>query len=70
MVPFPVEFDSPDDALLSYNELGLWHKVQFKMLSRSKNDAGIPHGFSICCVKRGGVRTPSNASACKVTQGL
>ena len=32
---------------LGYNEVGLWHKVQFKMLSRSKSDAGAPHGFSL-----------------------
>ena len=70
LVPFAVEFDTPDEALMSYNETGLWHKVQFKILSRSKNDAGVPHGFSLCCIKRGGVRTPSSNSAKQVTQGL
>ena len=67
LVPFPVEFDSADEALMTYNEVGLWHKVQFKMLSRSKSDAGAPHGFSLCCIKRGGIRTPANATTNRVT---
>ena len=62
-----MEFDSLEDCLLKYNEIGLWHKVQFKMLSNSRSENGIPHGFSICCVKRGGVRNPSNQSANQVT---
>ena len=70
LVPFPVEFENPDDALTEYNALGIWHKVQFKVLSISKRpDTGITAGFSLCCAKRGNCRTPQN-SALKVNQGL
>jgi len=27
LVPFPSEFQNEADALLSYNEYGLWHKI-------------------------------------------
>ena len=38
LVPFPTEFRNEDEALLSYNDFGIWHKVQFKILSRTKNE--------------------------------
>ena len=70
LVPFPVEFESAEEALTTYNDIGLWHKCQFKLLSRTNNDCGTSHGFTLACARRGNVRTPSTLSATKVTQGL
>lgn len=50
--PFPIEFATEDDALLTYNDFGQWHKIQFKLGHRKRNDAGIVVAFTLCCTKR------------------
>jgi hypothetical protein len=50
--PFPTEFKTEDDALMSYNDYGQWHKIQFKLGHRKRNDAGIVIGFTLVCTKR------------------
>ena len=57
LVPFPTEFKSEEEALMSYNDFGIWHKVQFKILSRTRTESGILSGFNICCVRRGQSRS-------------
>jgi len=54
IVPWPVEFDDEDMALESYNGFGLWHKIQFKLMSLTRNsESGVVHGFTLACSRRG-----------------
>lgn len=41
LVKFPSEFDNEVDALTAYNEFGSWHKVQFKITSKSYRSDGV-----------------------------
>ncbi len=52
LAPFPNEFKSEDDALMCYNDYGQWHKIQFKIGHRKRNDSGIVVGFTLVCTKR------------------
>ncbi|CDW84932.1 UNKNOWN [Stylonychia lemnae] len=52
LVAFPAEFANEDDALLSYNNYGQWHKIQFKIGYRKRNEAGVMVGFGLVCTKR------------------
>ena len=52
LAPFPKEFKTEDDAVLSYNDYGQWHKIQFKVGHRKRNDGGQIVGFTLVCTKR------------------
>ena len=50
IAPFPTEFASPEDALTSYNEYGLWNKMQFKMgYKRFGKGKGNMYCFHLIC---------------------
>lgn len=49
---FPLEFNTLEDCLQSYNKLGLCLKIQFKKYNIRRNDNGFVVQFSLCCASR------------------
>ena len=46
LAPFPVEFKTPEECLQTYNEYGLWNKIQFKM---GYKRFGVKGGHTLYC---------------------
>ena len=63
IVPWPTEFKNEDEALESYNGFGMWHKVQWKLQSITRNkETAVVDGFTIACARRGCVKKGESAS--------
>ena len=48
---FPTNFENEDDALNTYNSLGLELKIQFKKYTRMRDAKGQVIKFSLQCAK-------------------
>ena len=46
---FPDHFDSLEDALLTYNRLGIQLKIQFRKYNIRRTTAGFTTMFTFCC---------------------
>ena len=52
LTDFPSEFPSERDAFHKYNEMGLIHRIQFKIVNRKRDDKGKVHRFTLWWYKR------------------